>query len=58
MLELASFSDDTAARGRRWISLFAFTFAEETAGHPHKFQANRGEGRAAEYPSTDREGGG
>jgi hypothetical protein len=26
--------------------LFALTIAVETAGHPHKFQANHGEGRA------------
>jgi hypothetical protein len=26
--------------------LFAVTIAVETAGHPHKFQANHGEGRA------------
>ena len=26
--------------------MFAFTIAVETADHPHKFQANHGEGRA------------
>jgi KUP system potassium uptake protein len=37
--------------------LLATTIAEETAGHPHKFQANHGERRAEAFPSTHREAG-
>jgi len=33
-------------RSGRWISSGAITIAGETAGHPHKFQANHGEARA------------
>jgi hypothetical protein len=56
-LEFLSFSGPIRACGPRWISVLAITIAEQTAGHPHKFPTNHGEGRAAGGGSIDRDMG-